>query len=75
MGARIAHGNQKIKGIVRVAHNEEQGRFFIAQSVQLQLVIGRDLAQLRDVKGRKPSAAAHQNRLRGFACCLLSRTS
>ena len=42
----VAHGDQKVKAIVRVAHNEEQGSFPVSQSVQLQLIIGCDLTQL-----------------------------
>ena len=36
-------------------------------AVKLQFVIGHDLPELGDVKGRKPSAAGDQNRLSGFA--------
>ena len=42
----IAHGNEKVKGIIRVGHDDEQGGFPVAQRVQLQLVIGRQFSQL-----------------------------
>ena len=37
----IAHGNEKVKGIIRVGHDDKQGGFSVAQRIQLQLVIGR----------------------------------
>ena len=43
----VAHGDQEVKAIVRVAHNEEQSGFPISQGVQLQLVVGSDLPQFR----------------------------
>ena len=74
MGARIAHGNEKVKGIIRVGHDDEQGGFPVAQRVQLQLVIGRQLPKLLNVKGRKPCAAGNQDALSGLARDKLSRT-
>ena len=74
MGARIDHADEEIKGAVRVAHNEEQGGFLIAQGIQLQLVISCNFPQLRTIKGGQPCAAAHKDRLRGFAWYDLSRT-
>src|SRR5699024_5997730 len=38
----VAHGNEEVKAIVRVAHNEKQSGFLVSQGVQLQLVVGRD---------------------------------
>ena len=55
----IAHGNEKVKGIIRVGHDDEQGGFPVAQRVQLQFVIGRQFPQLLNVKGRKPCAAGN----------------
>ena len=63
----IAHGNEKVKGIIRVGHDDEQGGFPVAQRVQLQLVIGRQFPQLLNVKGRKPCAAGNQDTLSGLA--------
>ena len=43
MGARVAHGNQEVKAVIGIAHNKEQGGFFVPQGVQFQLIIGCDL--------------------------------
>ena len=59
----VAHGDQEVKAIVRITHNEEQGSFPVSQSVQLQLIIGRDLTQLCNVKYRKARTAGNQDRL------------
>ena len=74
MGARVAHGDQKVKAIVRVAHNEEQGGFPVSQGVQLQLVVGSDLPQLRNVEHSKARTAGNQDGFCGFARDKLSRT-
>ena len=63
----IAHGDQEIKAVVCIGHNQEQGCFPVPQCIQLQLVIGRDLPHLGNVKYRQPRPAAHKNRLRCFA--------
>ena len=70
----IAHGNEKVKGIIRVGHDDEQGGFPVAQRVQLQLVIGRQLPKLLNVKGSKPCAAGNKYAFRGLARDKLSRT-
>ena len=70
----VAHGDQKVKAIVRVAHNEEQGSFPVSQSVQLQLVVGSDLPQLRNVEHSKARTAGNQDGFCGFARDKLSRT-
>ena len=46
----ITHGYKEIKAVVRVTHDEEQGSFPVSQSVQLQLIISRDLTQLCNVE-------------------------
>ena len=63
----VAHGNQEVKGIVRVAHNEKQGSFPVSQGIQFQLIIGRDLPQLRNIKYSKTRAAGNQDRFCGLA--------
>ena len=63
----VAHGNQEVKGIVRVAHNEKQGSFPVSQGIQFQLIIGRDLPQLRNIKYSKARAAGNQDRFCGLA--------
>ena len=70
----IAHRNEKVKGIVRVGHDDEQGGFPVAQRVQLQLVIGRQFPKLLNVKGRKPCAAGNQDALSCLARDEKSRT-
>lgn len=70
----VAHGDQKVKAIVRVAHNEEQGSFPVSQSVQFQLIIGRDFTQLCDVEYSKARTTGNQDRLGCFARNELSRT-
>ena len=63
----VAHGDQEVKAIVRVAHNEEQSGFPISQGVQLQLVVGSDLPQFRNVEYGKARTAGNQNGFCGFA--------
>ena len=63
----VAHGNEEVKAIVRITHDEEQGSFPVSQSVQLQLIISRDLTQLCNVEHGKASAAGNQNRLGCFS--------
>ena len=70
----VAHGNEKVKTVIRIAHNEEQSRFSISQCIQFQLIVGCNLAQLRNIKYGKARTAGNQNRLSGFARNELSRT-
>ena len=70
----VAHGNQEVKAVIGIAHNKEQGGFFVPQGVQFQLIIGCDLPQLGNIEYRQPRTAGNQYRFCGFACCLLSRT-
>ena len=60
---RVAHGNEEIKSVVGIAHNEEQRRFLVPQGVQGQLVIGRQFSKFLDVEGGKPRTAANQDAL------------
>ena len=70
----VAHGDQEVKAIVRVAHNEEQGGFLVSQGVQLQLVVGSDLPQLGNVEYGKARTAGNQDGFCGFARDKMSRT-
>ena len=70
----VAHGDQEVKGIVCIAHNEEQSRFPVSQRIQFQLIVGCNLAQLRNIKYGKTRTAGNQNRLSGFSRDNLSRT-
>ena len=63
----VGQTDEEIKTVIRVAHNEEQGRFAVPQGVQLQLIVGRDLPDLRNIEHRQPSAAAHKDALCGLA--------
>lgn len=54
---RVDHGNQEIKGAVRITHDKEQRRPLVSKGVQLQFIIGRDLPKLRDIEWCKPCAA------------------
>lgn len=70
----LQNGNDKVKGRIGVAHNEEQSRFPISNSIELHFVIRHQVAQLFDVKGCKPCAAGNQDALGGFSRNELSRT-
>ena len=70
----ITHGYKEIKAVISVTHDEEQGSFPVSQSIQLQLIISRDLTQLCNVEHGKASAAGNQNRLGCFSRDKLSRT-
>ena len=70
----VAHGDQEVKAIIRVAHNEEQCSFPVSQGIQFQLVVGRDLPQLRNVEYGKARTAGNQDGFCGFARNELSRT-
>lgn len=63
----LQNGNDKVKGRIGVAHNEEQRRFPVAQGIQLQFVVRHDLPQLRNIEGGKAGAAANQDRFQSFA--------
>ena len=66
--------DQEVKGAVGVRHDEEQRRLPVSQRVQLQLVVGRDVPQFLDVKGRQSGTAGNQDGFGGLARNELSRT-
>ena len=70
----ITHGDQEVKAVICITHDEEQGSFPVSQSVQLQLIIGRDLTQLCNVEYSKARTTGNQDRLGCFARDKLSRT-
>ena len=70
----MQHSDNEVEGGIRVAHNEEQRRFPVAQGVQLQFVVRHDLPQLRNIEGGKAGAAANQDGFQGLARDKLSRT-
>ena len=57
-----------------ITNNEEQSRFSVSQRIQFQLIVGCNLAQLRNIKYGQTRTAGNQNRLSGFARDKLSRT-
>ena len=69
----MQHGDDEVEGGIRVAHNEEQRRFAVAQGIQLQFVVRHDLPQLRNVEGGKAGTAANQDGFQGLARNKLSR--
>ena len=70
----VAHRDQEVKAVICITHNEEQGSFPVSQSVQFQLIIGRDFTQLCDVEYRKARTTGNQDRLGCFSRDKLSRT-
>ena len=62
----VAHGDQEVKAIVRVAHNEKQCSPAISQCIQFQLVVGNDLPQLRNIEHSKARTAGNQDTLGGL---------
>ena len=70
----IDHGNQEIKGAVRIRHDKEQSRFLVAQGIQLQLVIGSYITDFLNIKRGKSRTAGNQDGLCCFARDKLSRT-
>ena len=70
----ITHGDQEVKAVICITHNEEQGSFPVSQSVQFQLIIGRDFTQLCDVEYSKARTTGNQDRLGCFSRDELSRT-
>ena len=57
----VYHGDQEVKGAVRVADKKEQRRFFIPQLIKLQLVIGHDLPELGNIKRSQPCTAGNED--------------
>ena len=70
----VHHADEKVKGRIRVRHNEEQRRFLIAQRVQLQFIVHGKVTQLLDIEGRKPGTAGNEDGFCGLTRDELSRT-
>ena len=64
---RKCKGHDKVIGTVRIAYQEEQGRFLVPELIKLQLVITHNLPELRYIKRSKPCAAGNQYAFGGFA--------
>ena len=59
----VDHGDQKVKGAVRIAHDKEQRRFPVAQLVQFQLIIHGGIPDFLNIEGCKPGTAGNKDRL------------
>ena len=64
---RKGKGHDEVIGTVRVAYQEEQGRFLVPQLVKLQLVIAHDLPKLRNIEGGQSGPAGNQYAFSGLA--------
>ena len=58
---------------LKLAHNEEQRRLLVAQRIQLQFIIRRQLTQFGDIEHRQPCAAGNQNAFRCFSRCMAKK--
>ena len=63
----VDHGDQKVKGAVRIAHDKEQRRFPVTQLVQFQLIVHGGIPDFLNVEGCEPGTAGNKNRLGRFA--------
>ena len=70
----VDHGNQEVKGAVRIAHDKEQRRFPVTQLVQFQLIVHGGIPDFLNIEGCEPGTAGNKNRLGRFARDKLSRT-
>ena len=70
----VDHGDQEVKGTVRIAHDKEQRRFPVTQLVQFQLIVHSGIPDFLNIEGCEPGTAGNKNRLGRFARDKLSRT-
>ena len=70
----VDHGNQEVKGAVRIAHDEKQRRFPVAQLVQFQLIVHGGIPDFLNIEGGEPGTAGNKDGLSRFARDKLSRT-
>ena len=70
----VDHGDQKVKGAVRITHDEKQRRFSVAQLVQFQLIVHGGIPDFLNVEGCHPGTAGDQYRTSRLARNELSRT-
>lgn len=70
----VDHGDQKVKGAVRIAHDKEQRRFPVTQLVQFQLIVHGGIPDFLNIEGCEPGTAGNKDRLGRFARNKLSRT-
>ena len=70
----VDHGDQEVKCTVRIAHDEKQRRFPVAQLVQFQFIVHGSISDFLNVEGREPGTAGNKDGLGRFARNELSRT-
>ena len=63
----VDHGDQKVKGAVRIAHDKEQRRFPVTQLVQFQLIVHGGIPDFLNIKGCEPGTAGNKDGLSCFA--------
>ena len=57
----VDHGDQKVKGAVRIAHDKEQRRFPVAQLVQFQLIVHGGIPDFLNIEGCEPGTAGNKD--------------
>ena len=70
----VDHGDQEVKGAVRITHDEKQRRFSVAQLVQFQLIVHGGIPDFLNIEGCEPGTAGNKDRLGRFARDKKSRT-
>ena len=72
LGVQQTH--EEVKRAVVVGNHRVERTLLLAQRVEIYIVMVRNGLDLRQIERREAHGGGHQDRLRGFACCLLSRT-
>ena len=57
----VDHGDQEVKGAVRIAHDKEQRRFPVAQLVQFQLIVHGGIPDFLNIEGCEPGTAGNKD--------------
>jgi hypothetical protein len=70
----VTDGQQEIRVVGCVAHDQEQRGFLVAKRIKRKLVVPGQFPYFRDVENGEPTARADQNTFEGFASRQLSRT-
>ena len=64
---RVDQADQESKGAVRIRHDQKQRRPFVAQHIQIQLVVHGDLPDLFNIERRKSGSTGNKDRFSGLA--------
>ncbi len=64
---RVRQTDEKVKAGVCVGHDEEQRCTLVSDGVQVQFIIGRNLAKHVNIKDREPRTTTDQDGFSGFA--------